>query len=153
MYPAVFFFWLIYAVTLAGYTAVPGFAALALAFATSRVARPHGGWRTSVMGCLWVVHELSRRLAVLLVSASCGLVGAGLASFGYMVSLVVFLWVYDLIKPEAELPNDTLVGELLFGVMLIAFLCFFCLAMMVLAWALEPKREGRSLVLPERVDQ
>jgi hypothetical protein len=131
------------ALRLAGIAVVPGLAALVVALATSRSARSRWNERLDVAGCLWIVHELSRRTAVVLLSVSWGFVGAGLTSVVVHVLVVVLLVILNSVGPENEPDLDmTLMGVLYFGTLSLGFLAFFALAMSRLARWLKPRGHG-----------
>ncbi len=154
MYLGLFVSTLILALELAGTVSVPALATLAIALATSRVARSHRGRRPDAMGCLWVVHELSRRACVVLLAVSSGIVGAGLISVGLNVVALVLAAVCDLNVPAngAE-PDMTLVGVLYFGVLTLGFLLFFAFAMNILVGWLKPNVAGKQHQAPDLAGQ
>ena len=143
---------LIVALKLGGVVSVPGLAALAVALATSRVARSHERKRLDAMGCLWVAHELSRRVGLVLLSTSWGLVGAGLTSVGLNVVAIVGVVVWDSIAPADGADLDmTLLGLLYLGGVSLGFLVFFAFALNLLVRWLKPtEAPEKSAPLPDQ---
>ena len=130
MNPALLVVPLIYGLILAAFTLVPGLAALAVALAT----RPRG---PSAPGC---VHGASMGAGVLLLGISCGFVGAGLLSVVLNFTLLAIALVSYAVSPTAgEGTDESFVGIIYMGVLLLGFLVSFALGVDRLSRWLGPK--------------
>jgi len=147
MYIGAIFVTLIYALVLAGAAFVPGLAALVLALATRRHAGSYRDGELSGAGCLWVAaHELSRRVCVVLLAASCGFLGAGLLSVFLNVAVLAFALIADSVAPtNGDELDMTLLGLLYFGALTVGFLVFFAMGMdRLVRWLKPPPGTGKS---------
>ena len=140
MYLGLLFVTLYYGLTLAGVAFVPGLAALGLALRDFE-GRREGERGLGSAAFVWVVvHGFSRRVCVVLLATSCGLVGAGLLSVGLNVLLVIIAVIWDSVSGVANPEVDmTLVGLLYFGGLSVGFLVFFAFAMNGLVRWFKPK--------------
>jgi hypothetical protein len=140
MHPSLLFATMYYGLILAGIASVPGLIALALTLATSRAASTIKQIRPGPRTYLWVlVHGFARRVCEVLLSTSCGLLGAGLFSVFLNVLLLIIAVIWDSVSPVADPAVDmTLVGLLYFAGLSVPFLGCFAVAMSALAKWLKP---------------
>ena len=76
----------------------------------------------------------------MLLSLSCGLVGAGLISVFLNVAVLTFAVIADSLSPQADADVDmTLVGVLYVGGLFVGSVCFFALPMDPMVRWLKPK--------------
>jgi hypothetical protein len=141
MHPSLLIATLYYGLIFAGIVFVPGVVALALALATRSAASSTGKARPTPSACLWlVVHGFSRRLCVVLLATSAGLLGAGLVSVLLNVLLLIVVIIWDSVSPVAEPAVDmTLVVLLYVAALCVPFVACFAFTLNTVVKWLKPK--------------
>jgi hypothetical protein len=131
MYPSLLIISLVYALSLAVIMAVPGLLAVALAITTKQAAITYDAKGPGVWSFLVAAaHGLSRKVGVVLLAMSCGLVAAGLVSVFLNVALMAIALISYSNSPTAGSDWDMSFVWLVYaGVLGLAFLTFFAMSL------------------------